>query len=276
MKGMRAFLVISVLLLSSPCVNADDWDAYNQWWLSHYYSFDPKAFTNISCEVSSSLVDEGTAALLASHPSVKAGTALYEVSVDNAGTIHISDPALQLVAVDPSRAATVPLVAEMVQSKYQLLAATIDRDIKGILDNYTPPDRKNAVIEKFVLDEDGAVVTRRDIDVDSISTATIHGADLSAQSTQSATFGGQVVHAQGVVTMHFEMADGKYVPVSEEEDVIQQSGVTKLHLVVKTTIDYQYLSGIRFPKTADFTDERGSDLNGTENRVEFKNCKVTK
>ncbi|HEY1992666.1 MAG TPA: hypothetical protein VGH71_09415 [Gammaproteobacteria bacterium] len=276
MKGTLGLLGFSVVLLASPCAQADDWDAYNQWWLKHYYYFDPKAFTSIACDVDSSELDDGAANLLASHPALKAEPTLYKVSVDNAGHIQVSDPILQLDAVNPSAAVEVPLVKEMVQSKYQLLAESIDRDIQAVVGNYTPPDRRDEVIEKFVLTEDGAALTRSEPQNHGLSTITVHGPDFSSQTIQNVTIGGTAMHAQGVVNAHYDLVDGKYLLASQDQDAMQQAAGTQSRLVVKMTVDYQMVSGIRFPKTAEFKDGPGSDFFGRDDRVEFMDCKVTK
>jgi hypothetical protein len=85
------------------------------------------------------------------------------------------------------------------------------------------------------------------------------------------------VHAQGVVTLHYDVVDGKYLLASQHEDVMEQAAGQQLHLLVKMSVDYQLVSGIRFPKTAAWTHEPGSDAYGTsDNAVEFKDCKLTK
>lgn len=273
---MKKTWIVAAVVLLAPAAYADDWDAYNQWWMNRYYSFDPTAFTSISCDVSNSLLDDETTALLAAHPAVKAGKAIYKTSVDNAGHIQISDPTLELAPATPSASVEVPLVKEMVEAKYRVLAETNGHDIKAIIDNFTPPDRKNTTIDKFVLDKDGSVVTRRDLDDGAISTVTVRGADLSAQTAQHTTIAGMPAKVQGTVKVHFEMVDGKYIPISNEQDVMQEIGPTRMHLLVKETIDYQFISGIRFPKTAEFDQEPGSTAYGYDETIEFKDCKVTK
>ena len=273
---MKRMWVVAAVVLLAPAAHADDWDAYSQWWLNRYYSLDPKAFTSISCDVSNSLLDYETTALLTTHPAVKAEKAVYKASVDNAGHIQISDPKLELTPATPSGTVEVPLVKEMIQAKYQVLAETNGRDIKGVISDVIAPDRKDDVIDKFVLDKDGATIVRRDLDEGVYATITVRGTDFSAQTTQNTIIGGMIAKAQGTEKIHFEMQDGKYVPVSSEQDAMQQLGQTQLHLLVKSTIDYQFISGIRFPKTAEFEQEPGSTAYGYDETIEFKDCKVTK
>jgi hypothetical protein len=273
---MRHLAAISVLLLLSPAAKADNWDTYAQWWNSHYYELDPKAFTNITCQADSSLLDEGLAELLAGHPSVVAAKELYTVSVSNTGDVQVTDPLLQLKPVTASAQVEVPLIQEMLQEKFATLAAGTDLDMKIVVQLYTPPDRKTEVIQEISIGPDATTMTKKELDMDSTSKLTFRGADLTGETTQNVKIGENAIHAQGSAKAHYDTVDGKYLMASEVTDSIQTVGARQIHAINKTTIDYQLISGIRFPKTARWTGQPGSDTQGYDNTVEFQDCKVTK
>jgi hypothetical protein len=275
MIGVRCLLVGSVLLLS-PAPKADNWDTYAQWWSSHYYEYDSKAFTSISCRVDSSLLDDGVAGLLAGHASVVAAKELYTVSVSNTGDVEVSDPPLQLRPVTPSAEVEVPLIQEMLQSRFTQLSAGTDHDIKAVVQNFTPPSRKSELIQAITIGPVSTVVTKKSLDADNTSKVTFRGADYFGESTQSMKFSADTLHAQIAARAHFDMVDGKYLLASEEDDSMQSLGARRIHAITRMSVEYQIISGIRFPKTATWSNEPGSDIQGYDEILEFEDCKVTK